>query len=282
MSHIGGAPQGSVASLVARWNNGMQDTQDGPSSVSQQQQQHKRQRVTATPARLLPADSPALAHSGGAAAAAAAAGERGAGRQLGFDDAQDSSSDVAAREARLEAIRKRCGTAAAAAAAAAASAIAIAARSQPTAAAHRHLPCTPRFGTKLFLPAHELPPAEQRRQLGAEEADLAPEDYRLRKWEALPVVLSGTSNAWTLNWVLKGQVRAAPRSARRSGSRGSHRSACRRPAADAPPHRSLCPPRCRAAAWAWPLRCCICGCWARARPSSLPTQALCTPRATRG
>lgn len=29
---------------------------------------------------------------------------------------------------------------------------------------------------------------------------------KLLRWDALPVQLSGTSNGWVLNWVLKGQA----------------------------------------------------------------------------
>lgn len=38
------------------------------------------------------------------------------------------------------------------------------------------LPPCGRFGTRRFLPARELPPAEQRQQLGAAESDLLEED----------------------------------------------------------------------------------------------------------
>ncbi|PRW58137.1 elongation factor Ts [Chlorella sorokiniana] len=136
----------------------------------------KRQRTAGGPP--LPSDeclqSPPLANGGSGAGAAEGAGpverelfEESSG-EAPHGDTSGGRGDPAAREARLQAIRAK-------------------------------------FGTRRFLPARELPAAEQRQQLGAAESDLSPEDYKLLRWDALPVVLSGTSNGWAKNWVLTGQ-----------------------------------------------------------------------------
>ncbi|KAL4437105.1 hypothetical protein ABPG75_004244 [Micractinium tetrahymenae] len=169
----------SAAGTVARLRASFEGPQlpglgDGgavtPGSAAASQQRKKRVRLwSAYP----PVPSPSEGMESGAGAAAAG-GEGLAGRQLWPADQSEGGEacgslpqDEAARAARLEKIWAK-------------------------------------FGTKVFHAAKEVQPAELLQQLGAAESDLQPEDYKLLRWEPMPVLLNSTSNSYCRNFVLKG------------------------------------------------------------------------------
>ncbi|KAL4424808.1 hypothetical protein ABPG77_000848 [Micractinium sp. CCAP 211/92] len=75
---------------------------------------------------------------------------------------------------------------------------------KPAPTCDSHASCARRFGTRVFHAAREVPPAELRQQLGAAESDLEAEDYKLLRWEPMPLLLNSTSNSYCRNFVLKG------------------------------------------------------------------------------